>query len=409
MDRSPSTSVGLLAATALALGGCVTTVEPRAYLPVVQPPPTDIAAFERDFSACASQVSEDAAVFYRSHPELKAVKEGDLEFTPVGGGVGPGDMGAGVIGLIELVIIAGQASSRSQARQAHRQATEMDIQAAMTSCLKARGHTVADWRLVQAASAPATTVRTPTQPAGRALLVQEAQQAERLAESDPKQRTASLRAAAERYDRVAEGAGDPQERARWAAKAAEARRKADEPGPSSMALRMPAYAATPGASALSEAPKRTFSVEAARDARPGSGPASRIYETYDVHTVPAPARLLQDVFSAELAAAGHRPSSETPDVRIVPEMRRFDLWDQGKFWSLHTDVNGEVEVTVRLEAPQQSARSRDYSAKCTGRIGGIVSPKVLSRIVADCLREVGAQFRQDAAVRDFLASAGPQR
>src|SRR5512146_720917 len=74
MDRSPSTSVGLLAATALALGGCVTTVEPRAYLPVVQPPPTDIAAFERDFSACASQVSEDAAVFYRSHPELKAVK-----------------------------------------------------------------------------------------------------------------------------------------------------------------------------------------------------------------------------------------------------------------------------------------------------------------------------------------------
>jgi len=413
--RRISSPVALATAMALTISGCATTVEPRAFSPVVQPPPTDLAAFERDFSACASQASEDVAVFYRSHPELKPVEEDDVDFTPSGGGaIGPGDMGSGGLALIGLMIAAVRAGGRSQVRQAHRQATEQDIQAAMTSCLKARGHTVTAWRPIQDGKASAAAFRTPTQPTGRAYLVHKAEEYERLADRDPKGRTAALKMAAEVYGHLAEGAANPEEKARLSGKAAEARRKADEPGPSAITLRMPAYSAVPGPSALTVVPPRSFSVEAARDARPGSQSASRIGEISDspsgeVDTIPPPARLIQDVFSAELGAAGHRPSADNPDIRIVPEMRRFELSAEGKVLPL--DVSAAVDITVNLQAPQQPERSRDYSAKCAAHAGWWSGPNAefMTRLVGDCLQQIGSQFRQDLAVREFMDSIGPQK
>lgn len=407
MDRM-STPVSLLAASALLLSGCATTtVEPRAFSPVVQPPPPDMAAFEREFSDCASQASANVAVFYRSHPELKPVKEGDVDFTPTGGGaIGPGDMGSGGIALIALIIAAFQAGGRSHARQAHQQATEQDIQTAITACLKARGHTVIAWRLVQDGQASGARLQTPTQPTGRAYLMHEAQDHERLAESDPKSRATSLRMAADIYNHLAEGANDGQEKARLFAKAAEVRRKADEPGPASRIVRIAPYAATPGASVLAEVPQRTFVVEAARDARPGVHPASEIGDfggpNGEFDTVPPPGRLIQDVFSAELSAAGHRPASDNPDFRIIPEMRRFDVWAEGDGSKFHSDVKAGVDITVSFEAPRQPARSRDYSANCTRQATFTIGQGLLAPLVADCLKQIGAQFRQDVAVRDFL-------
>lgn len=410
MGRIASIPVSLLA-TALMLGGCATTIEPRAYLPVVQPPPADTAAFERDFSACTSQVAGNAAVF-RSNPELRAVKDQDMSL-PAGGSIGPGDMGSGAIGLIALIIMAGQAGARSHAKHSYRQTTEQQIQAAMASCLSERGHTVTAWQLVQAGKAPAGQVLTPTQPEGRALLVQEAEQAEYSAKIDPDGGARSLKEAADRYDRLAEAASDPQERERYVQKAAEARRKADEPGPRAIKLRMAPYGAEAGGSALSDVPPRTFAVEAVRDARPDVLSASRIADVgKDLHqqvaTIPPPAQLVQDVFSGELSAAGHRSSLDNPDLHVVPEMRRFEIWAEGKVFPL--DVTAAVDVTVSLRSAQQPERARDYSAQCAGHAGWWSGPdaEFMSKLVADCLKQIGGQFRQDAAVRDFLTATRPQ-
>jgi hypothetical protein len=177
---------------------------------------------------------------------------------------------------------------------------------------------------------------------------------------------------------------------------------------------MPRYAATAGAGVLSGLPPRTFAVEAARDARPGLRPGSKIAQFGDnpsgeFDAIPSPARLLQDVFSAELGAAGHRPSAENPDVRIVPEMRRFEAGPGGTFF--HSNVSAAVEVSVKLEGLGQAARSRDYSAQCTKDTtwSFTISAGLLSRLFADCLKQIGVQFRQDGAVRDFLNSTSPRR
>lgn len=412
MGRVASNPISYLAAAALILGGCATTIEPRAYLPVVQPPPTDPTAFERDFSACTAQVADNVAVF-RSSPGLKTEKQTEWP-VPVGGSMGPGDMGSGGLALIGLLIMAGAAGARSHAKHSYRQGTEEQIQAAMAACLKERGHTVTSWQLVQKGKAPAGQVQTPTQPAGRALLAQEAEQAEYSAKMEPDERAQWLKLAAERYDRLAQQTSDPQERERYTQKAAEARRQADEPGPRAMKLRMAPYQAEPGVSALSQVPQRTFAVEPTHDARQGVESASQIADVgKDLHqqvaTIPPPARLVEDVFSTELSAAGHRPSADNPDLRLVPEMRRFELWAAGKFLPL--DVSAAVDVSVKLQAAQQPPRSREYSAQCAGHAGWWSGPneEFMSRLVADCLKQIGSQFRQDAAVRDFLNSAGPPK
>lgn len=183
-----------------------------------------------------------------------------------------------------------------------------------------------------------------------------------------------------------------------------------------VALRIPAYSAAPGG-ALSNATQRTFAVEPARDARSGLQPAGRIGEETDVggkfvahvSTRPPPAQLLQDVFSAELGAAGLRASADNPDIRITPEIRRFEIATPTTLF--HSDVNVAIDVGVSLEAPPHPGRSTRYASQCTRRAGmwSGVTVDFMTEVVADCLKQIGEQFRRDAAVRDLLNRTGAQR
>lgn len=155
----------LFLATALMLGGCVSS-NPRAYAPIVQPLPNDQAAFEADFSACASAVAAGERNFRSSGSAVAVGAVGTVATVQVLGGVasaaavgGSAALVATGVGLIVAVPLATYALSSSR-----RAKNEREVQSAMTECLAQRGHTIASWTRVSRGDATTLTV-TPTRPA----------------------------------------------------------------------------------------------------------------------------------------------------------------------------------------------------------------------------------------------------
>lgn len=134
--------IGSALPIALMLSGCITAY-PRAYTPVLDSPPPDAAAFQQDFSACASEVAGDEHNFRHGWRVF---------FGVFGGGVGAGGMGAGAI----PIIIPHRDGER-------RDENELAVKSAMEACLGKRGHTVSNWRLVDGEAASSQLV-TPTRP-----------------------------------------------------------------------------------------------------------------------------------------------------------------------------------------------------------------------------------------------------
>lgn len=140
---SPLKGGPVLGAAALILSGCVSAY-PRAFTPVVEPPPADAAAFQRDFAACASEVAADESHFRHGWRVF---------FGVFGGGTGSGGMGAGAL----PIIIPHRDGER-------RDENERAVKSAMRFCLVKRGYTVTHWKLVEGAEAVSGQLLSPTRP-----------------------------------------------------------------------------------------------------------------------------------------------------------------------------------------------------------------------------------------------------
>lgn len=154
--------VGAIAA-ALILSGCVSGT-PRPYAPILQPPPADQVAFERDFTVCAEAVAagernfegSTSAVVVGAVGGVAAVEvlSGAAAATAVGGSAGLAVTGVGLLVVVPLTTYA--------LSSARRRRNERDIQEAMTACLGQKGHTVADWTRLARRDATSLALVTPT-------------------------------------------------------------------------------------------------------------------------------------------------------------------------------------------------------------------------------------------------------
>ncbi len=158
--KNPKVSLlPLLLLSASMVAGCVST-NPRPYTPVVQPPPIDQAAFEVDFSTCASAVAAGARNFRRSGGAVAVGAVGTVGGVQVLGAAALGVTGTTLaatgIGLAVAVPMATYGLTR-----ARRARNEREVQNAMTECLAERGHTIASWTRVSRGDATTLTV-TPT-------------------------------------------------------------------------------------------------------------------------------------------------------------------------------------------------------------------------------------------------------
>lgn len=159
-----------LLGVSLVLTGCVSTA-PRAYAPIISPPPADRTAFEGELSACASEVASGQRDFKPSAAAVAAGGVGGAAAVPVlGGAVAATSAGGGAytalaasaVGLVLLVPVMTYSLSASR-----RGKNEQAVQQAMTKCLARSGRTVSGWTLVPRqpiASAESLTSKTPASP-----------------------------------------------------------------------------------------------------------------------------------------------------------------------------------------------------------------------------------------------------
>lgn len=150
------------------LSGCVSAT-PRAYSPVMQPPPADRAKFEREFADCSSAVAAGRRSFGQSGSAIAVGGVGGVAAVPVVGaaasaaslgGAFPTAMAASGVALVMLVPL--MTYSLSSARRTR---NEQEIQGAMTACLAQNGQTVSAWSRVTPRDAASMTTLTPTRPA----------------------------------------------------------------------------------------------------------------------------------------------------------------------------------------------------------------------------------------------------
>lgn len=113
------------AAAAVMLSSCATP-HPRAYTPIISPPPADPAAFQRDFSACASEVE--------ANPDNFSSNKGEDLAT---------GMKTSELAIIFLPLALLMPSG------VNRRINENSVMTSMKLCLSKRGYTVSDWKLVE--------------------------------------------------------------------------------------------------------------------------------------------------------------------------------------------------------------------------------------------------------------------
>jgi hypothetical protein len=144
----------ILVGTSLLLGGCST--RPRTYQPMLSMPATDANAYERDLANCRSLVASGKRSEFG--PAVAATGVGVAAGYGAGAAtvatgavpVGIGMSATAGIAVLSIMPLAGIAAGVGVTK-AIRKSNEKKINAAMTDCLAAHGHSVASWQLTKKA------------------------------------------------------------------------------------------------------------------------------------------------------------------------------------------------------------------------------------------------------------------
>jgi hypothetical protein len=170
---------------------------------------------------------------------------------------------------------------------------------------------------------------------------------------------------------------------------------------------VPAYQAQTGASQLSAAPPMAIKLGAFRRQLGTGELPGRIGERKTIGNIslglvsvnPAPGKLVQNAFLAEIKAAGHRIDNSSA-ASLEGKIYRFAL--RTPVTALYWDVLLDAEISV-LVKNGSARRTGRYSAVCTERTYAWPGEDIIARVINGCLAEMTGKFRNDRASVRLLA------
>ena len=149
-------------------------------------------------------------------------------------------------------------------------------------------------------------------------------------------------------------------------------------------------ASVPVAVAVRERPLGTGELPGRVGERATVGNISMGFITID----PPPAALVSAALSAELRAAGH-DISDAAQARLTAAVTRFQV--RTDVTPIYWDVIGDADVGVTLTNAGLSV-SNAYRAHCTERTYVWPTNAMMARVVASCIDQIAADFRDDPAM-----------
>jgi hypothetical protein len=117
---------------------------------------------------------------------------------------------------------------------------------------------------------------------------------------------------------------------------------------------------------------------------------------------PPVGRLLADMLSAELMAAGHQLTDGMAQVTITGEVLRFAL--RTDVTTVYWDVVVDAAVMVIATGPVHR-ETGNYAARHMERTYVWPSGEVIARAVRACIEELARQFREDRAIAAVLRAS----
>ena len=117
---------------------------------------------------------------------------------------------------------------------------------------------------------------------------------------------------------------------------------------------------------------------------------------------PLPTDLIAQLLRSELGAAGHTIVDSGEDFSIDTQLYKFRVLTPAT--AINWDVNGTVEILIRITGSGGKRHEARYATTCTDRTYSWPSQEIITTVVTACIDKIAAQLRDDAALAKFLGS-----
>lgn len=121
----------------------------------------------------------------------------------------------------------------------------------------------------------------------------------------------------------------------------------------------------------------------------------------DVEMSPLPTDVMGGLLRTEFAQMGYSVVNSGQQFTVGARLRRFQLVTPAT--AMYWDINGSVDLDVTVTAQGGGKHDASYSATCTDRTYVYPGEELIGKVLAACVRDVGAKLRGDASLAQFLS------
>ena len=180
-------------------------------------------------------------------------------------------------------------------------------------------------------------------------------------------------------------------------------------GPQNVLVNLGPYEPQHAEGANPAAPRGTVRIEPVRDARAravGSliGQRTTIgnISMGDVEMSPPPTDVMAQLLRTEFTQMGYRVVNSAQQFTVGAQLGEFQVMTPAT--AMYWDINGSIMLGVTVTAPDGKKRDASYVAACTDRTYVYPSEEIIGKVVAGCVRDIGAKLRGDAALARFIGA-----
>ena len=180
-------------------------------------------------------------------------------------------------------------------------------------------------------------------------------------------------------------------------------------GPQNVLINLGPYEPQHAQGATPVAPRGTVRIEPVRDARTDAvgsliGQRTTIgnISMGDVEMSPPPTDAMARLLRTEFTRMGYDIVNSGPQFTVAAQLRKFRVVTPAT--ALYWDINGSIELDVTVAAQDGKKHAASYVAACTDRTYVYPGEEIIRKVVAGCVRDIGAKLQGDAALARLIGA-----
>ncbi len=122
----------------------------------------------------------------------------------------------------------------------------------------------------------------------------------------------------------------------------------------------------------------------------------------DIEMNPLPTDLIAQLLRSEVGAAGHTIVDTGEDFSIDTQLYKFRVLTPAT--AIYWDVNGTVEILIRITGSGGKRHEARYATTCTNRTYSWPSQEIITTVVKACIDKIVARLRGDTDLARILGS-----